>query len=115
MVLIIALLPLWQGAPVRYWALAFCDFFLIAALVARTIVAPLNRLWTNVGLLLGRIVVANALGILYYGVRRLRTERTADAAIQQRATTVKFDREAGTYRIERTRPVPAAEPRKGRF
>ena len=66
--LLVALLPLLHGAPVRQWALLVFAVFLIASLVAPSILAPLNRLWTQFGRLLHRIVSPIALGILYYGV-----------------------------------------------
>jgi len=68
LLLIIALLPLWHGASMRFWALKFCGVFIVVALTAPTIPMPLKRLWSNLGFLLGHIVSPIALDILFYGV-----------------------------------------------
>jgi hypothetical protein len=105
--LVIALLPLWHGASARYWALMICGFFLVIALTAPTILAPLNRLWTKLGLLLGNIVSPIALGILFYGV--VATTGLVMRLLGKDPLRLKFDRKARTYWIERDPPGPTPQ------
>jgi hypothetical protein len=63
---IIALYPLLQGAAVRGWALAVSGLFLLPAFFFPIILAPANRAWAKLGLLLHRIVSPVALGILFF-------------------------------------------------
>lgn len=62
----IALIPLHHHLPIRYWALAVSGIFLGAAVLTPSLLGPVNRLWTALGLLLGRIVSPVALGILFF-------------------------------------------------
>ncbi len=62
---IVGLLPLWHGHPVRTWALALAAVFLLAALVAPRILAPLNRLWFRFGLALGAVMTPVMMGLIF--------------------------------------------------
>jgi len=63
---LIALLPLLRGHSVRRWPLPFSVLFLVAALAAPKLLAPLNRAWTGLGSLLHAVVNPLVLGILFY-------------------------------------------------
>lgn len=63
---LVALLPLLRGHAVRLWALPLSALFLLAALVAPKILAPLNRAWTALGTLLHAVINPIVLGILFY-------------------------------------------------
>jgi hypothetical protein len=65
---VVALIPLWKGNGVRVWALPVSAAFLIAALARPSVLAPLNRAWTRLGILLGKIVGPIAAGVLFFGV-----------------------------------------------
>jgi len=65
---IIALLPLWWGGAVRGWAAAVAGGCAVLALVWPRALAPANRLWFHIGLLLHRIVNPVVMGVLFYGV-----------------------------------------------
>ena len=58
--------PLLSSAPVRWWALAAAGLFALAALVFPSLLSPLNRAWTRLGLLLGKVFGPVALGVLFY-------------------------------------------------
>lgn len=81
---LIALLPLWRGAPIRGWALALSVLSAVLALAWPRALAPLNRVWLHVGLLLHRVVNPLVMGVLFYLVvtpfavvmRRVRRELT---------------------------------------
>jgi len=62
---LIALLPLLHGHALRLWALAPAAAFLILALAAPKVLAPLNRVWMAVGRLLNRIVSPVVMAVLF--------------------------------------------------
>ena len=63
-----ALLPLWRGRPLRLWALPVSAAFLVVTLVRPSLLHAANRLWTRLGLLLGKVVSPLITGLLFYGV-----------------------------------------------
>jgi hypothetical protein len=66
--LLIAGWPLWYGQAVRWWSVGAAAAFALAALLKPSLLARPNRLWTRLGLVLGKIVSPLALGLLYYAV-----------------------------------------------
>ena len=63
---IVALLPLWRGASPRWWAVGVAAVCGLAALVWPRVLAPANRLWLRLGLLLHRIVNPIVMGAVFY-------------------------------------------------
>ena len=63
---IVALLPLWRGASPRWWAAGIAALFGLAALLWPRALAPANRLWLRLGLLLHRIVNPIVMGAVFY-------------------------------------------------
>jgi hypothetical protein len=63
---LVALLPILRGHAVRLWALPVSALFLLAALAAPKILAPLNRAWTALGALLHAVINPLVLGVLFY-------------------------------------------------
>jgi saxitoxin biosynthesis operon SxtJ-like protein len=107
--LVIAFWPL----TVRWWALAVAAVFAALALTWTAALAPLNKWWTKLGVLLYRVVSPIALGLLFYvavvpvgllmrvlGKDPLRLRRDPDAA---------------SYWIDRTPPGPTPESMKNQF
>ena len=64
--LVIGILPLRHGQPLRLWALAVSGVLLIPTLVKPAVLHPLNAVWTRLGLLLGQIMAPVVLGILFF-------------------------------------------------
>src|SRR5688572_29398427 len=62
---IIGCWPLLKSGPVRPWALVVAALFLGLGVAAPKVLAPLNRLWMQFGLLLGRIVSPIVLFLVY--------------------------------------------------
>jgi hypothetical protein len=110
---IVALLPIWNGAPPRLWALGVGVAFLAAALAAPRILAPLNRAWLKLGDLLHRIVNPIALAILYYGV--VTPTGLVMRLFGQDPLRLRFDKAAKSYWIARVPPGPSAESLKDQF
>jgi hypothetical protein len=97
---IVALLPLWRGAPPRWWAAAIAAVFGLAALVFPRALAPANRLWLRLGLLLHRIVNPIVMGAVFYLVvtpfgLAMRMRRTGLNAMRR------LDKTAETYWLPR--------------
>jgi hypothetical protein len=66
---VIALLPaIFGDGALRWWALVVAALFLAAALVRPSLLAPLNRLWFKLGLLLHRIVNPIVMGLMFFVV-----------------------------------------------
>jgi hypothetical protein len=66
--LVVALLPLWRGAPPRLWLLAASALCALVALVHPRVLAPANRAWLRLGLLMHRIVNPVVMAVLFYAV-----------------------------------------------
>ena len=66
--LVIAGWPLLNSGDPRWWALVVAAVFAIITLAKPALLAKPNRLWTKLGILLGKVVSPIALGILFYGV-----------------------------------------------
>jgi hypothetical protein len=111
--LILAGLGWWRaGERWPYWLGAAAAFALVA-LVAPKLLAPLNRAWTKLGLLLFKVVnpvvmfVLFAVTIVPIGLIR--------RALGTDALRLRFDRDAPSYWIPREPPGPAAESMKNQF
>ena len=63
---LVALSPMRQQRPLRWWALALGLLFLAIALARPVLLRPMNRLWTQLGLLLGRVVSPVVAGLLFF-------------------------------------------------
>lgn len=66
--LLIAAWPLWHGATPRWWALGLAVAFAVVAVMKPTLLAGLNRRWSKLGVLLGKLVSPIALGVLFFFV-----------------------------------------------
>jgi hypothetical protein len=65
---LIGVAPLLRGGRIRVWSLAAAIAFASIATVAPGALSRLNRWWTALGLLLGKIVNPLVLSLLYYTV-----------------------------------------------
>jgi hypothetical protein len=111
--LIFGLWPLLRGSTPRLWSLAAAATFLVLALARPKTLAPLNRVWTGVGLLLHRVVNPLAMAFVFYGtvapiglVLRL---------LGKDPLRLRFDPDVRTYWIERQPPGPAPETMTNQF
>jgi predicted membrane metal-binding protein len=110
---LIGLLPLAFGGHARLWSLAVGAAFLLVALAAPSVLAPLNRLWLRFGLLLHRIVSPLILGIMFYLV--VTPTGLLMRALGKDLLRLKFDRQRASYWIERVPPGPPPESIKDQF
>jgi hypothetical protein len=110
---VIGLLPLFTAGYVRAWALAVSAAFLAAAVVRPSVLAPLNRFWLRVGLLLNRIVSPVALFIVYC-VAVLPTALVL-RALGKDPLRRHLDAQVKSYWIERTPPGRSDAQMKKQF
>ena len=98
---VVALLPLWRGAGPRWWAAGIAAAFGVLALLWPRALAPANRIWLRLGLLLHRIVNPIVMGAIFYLVM---TPFGLVMRLWQRGPYAmrRVDRGASTYWIPRT-------------
>lgn len=111
--LLVALGPLLHGRAPRWWAFAVASVLALVALVKPVLLSRLNRLWTKLGMLLGKVVSPIALGILFYGV-------LTPVALMLRLTgkdplRLKLDPAASSYWIVRKPPGPPPDAMTNQF
>ena len=111
--LFLALWPLVAGGAVRAWSVAIAAAFLAIALLRPALLAPLNRVWLKLAMLLHRVISPLVLGVLFYLV-------VAPTGLLMRALgkdplRLKFDRGSVSYWIERRPPGPAPETMRNQF
>jgi|TARA_B110000027_G_C16117033_1_gene300686 hypothetical protein len=66
--LIIALYPLTAQENIRIWSLIISFLFLILGLLNSRFLTPLNKVWFQLGLFLGKIVSPLVMGIIFFFV-----------------------------------------------
>ena len=64
--LIISLYPLIHGENLRTWSLCLSIIFLILGFLNSIFLTPLNFLWFNFGLFLGKFISPLVLGVVYF-------------------------------------------------
>lgn len=111
--LLIGLLPWLGGGVIRWWALAVAFAFGVLAALRPGVLAPVNRLWLALGLLLNRIVSPVVMALLFYLV-------ITPFAYVMRLTgkdplRLKFDPEVPSYWIPREPPGPSPETIKNQY
>jgi len=110
---LVGLYPLLRAAPPRWWALAIALAFVLAAAVRPSLLSPLNRLWTRLGLLLGRLVSPVALFVVY--CLAVVPTGLVLRALRKDPLRLRVDRGAKSYWIERSPPGRADEQMKKQF
>jgi hypothetical protein len=107
------LLPLARGGGVRAWALAAAAAFLLAAMARPAVLAPLNRMWLRLGLLLHRVVNPVVLAVVFYGV--VTPTGLLMRLARSRPLKLGFDPAARSYWTPREPPGPEPETMKRQF
>ena len=104
---VVALWPLMSARPFRTWALCVAAAFLLASLLRPSLLAPLNRLWLGLGLLLQRITNPIVLGVLFFGT--VLPIGLLMRLAGKNPLRLGFDRDAQSYWIPRQPPGPAPD------
>lgn len=109
----LGLWPLTAHQPLRLWALIVAGLFLTATVLRPRTLAPLNRLWFQVGLLLGRITTPLVMGAMF--LFAVTPTALMMRLAGKRPLTLRFDPDAASYWIPRTPPGPSGDSLKKQF
>jgi len=103
----------WRGHTAWQWALPVAAAFLVAALAYPRVLAPFNRLWVKLGLLLYLIVNPIVLGLLFFFTI------TPIGVVMRLAgkdfLRLRLDRNARSYWIDRRPPGPPPQTMRNQF
>ena len=110
---IVGLWPLMGGGPLRIWALGVAAAFLVAAALRPKLLAPLNGIWTGIGLFLHRMANFVILALLFYLV--ITPTGLMLRLLGKDPLRLRFEPGARSYWIERQPPGPAPETIKRQF
>lgn len=111
--LIIGLLPLLHGNPLRWWSLGVAAVFLALAFAAPKTLAPLNRLWMKFGLLLHAVVNPVVMAFLFFST--VTPIALILRVLGKDPLHLRLDPDARTYWIDRTPPGPAPDTMPRQF
>jgi hypothetical protein len=110
---ILPVIAWWRGGELRLWSFGVAAIFLLLALVRPVWLAPLNRLWTRLGLLIGRVTNPVMMGLIFFlvvtPVALLMRLRGKDPL------RLKRDPAAKSYWILREPPGPVPETMSNQF
>ncbi|MGE0657917.1 MAG: SxtJ family membrane protein [Reyranellaceae bacterium] len=110
---IISLWPVLFGNPLRWWTAPIAGAFLVVALVKPDWLAPLNRQWTRLGLLMHKVVNPLIMGLLFYVA--ITPMGLLFRLFGKDLLRLKLDRQAASYWIERKPPGPAPDSMRRQF
>ena len=66
--LLIAIYPLINGEDLKVWILIVSFIFLVLGLINSRILSPLNKLWFNFGILLGKVFSPVIMAVIFFFV-----------------------------------------------
>ena len=101
--LIVTAWPMLSGGAPRLWALVAALIFLTLALACPTVLAPLNRLWFQFGLLLGKIVTPIVMSLVFF--LTVLPTGIIMRLLGKDLLNRKIDRSAPSYWVKRQDPV----------
>ena len=110
---VVALWPMLEDATPRWWALLIGAVFAVLALIRPGSLSPLNRAWAQFGLLLHRVVNPIVMGLLFVLV--VAPMGIAMRLLGKDLLSLRLDKEAKSYWIERKPPGPAPESMNNQF
>jgi len=111
--LLIAAWPVLHGQPLRWWAIGIAAVFALLAFVKPALLAVPNRLWTKLGVLLGKVVSPIALGILFFVV--IAPIGAVVRLFGKDPLRLKLDAKADSYWIRREPPGPPPQSMTNQF
>ena len=109
---LVALSPLRAHHPMRWWAVPIAGLFLLSGFETVWL-RPLNKYWTKLGLLMGRIVGPVITAVLFYAV--VTPTGLLFRILGKDPLRLSHDPEARSYWIERQPPGPAPETMTNQF
>lgn len=110
---LITIWPVLFSHPLRWWTAPIALGFLVVSFVAPQILAPLNKAWTRLGLLMHRVVNPLIMGLLFYVA--ITPMGLLMRLFGKDLLRLKRDPQASSYWIERNPPGPSAESMRRQF
>jgi len=110
---IVALLPLIQGAPARWWAFGVAVAFAAAAFLVPRALQPLNRAWFKLGILLHHVVNPVIMALMFYGA--ILPMAILLRGLGKDLVRLKREPESDSYWIPREPPAPAPGSMSNQF
>ncbi len=110
---LIGLWPLLKGGSVRFWALAIAALFLGLALLLPRLLAPANRAWHRLGLILHRIVTPVVMSLIFFAT--VTPMAVFMRLLGKDPLRLRREPEADSYWIPREPPGPEPESMKNQF
>jgi hypothetical protein len=111
--LILGLWPLFARGQPRWWAVGISALFGAVSLVRPSVLRPLNRLWTKLGLLLARVVNPISLGVLFFLV--IAPFGFVLRRLGKLSLSVRQNESAATYWLPREPAAPGPETIRRQF
>ena len=100
--LLIALYPLIKSSDIRFWSLLISAIFFFLGLINSFILTPLNKLWFQFGLILGKIFSPIIMGIIFFFV--VIPKVLLMKILKKDLINLKFNNQIKTYWIEKNDP-----------
>lgn len=110
---LVSALSWWRGHTGWHWTLPLAAVFLAVALVYPRLLAPLNKLWLKIGLLLYKVMNPLVLGLLFFVT--ITPIGIVMRLFGKDFLRLRLDRGAKSYWIERTPPGPPPQSMKNQF
>lgn len=110
---IVAILRWWKGHGAAEWFAAAGLAMLLIALIRPSLLAPFNRLWTKLALVLSKVMNPVIMGILFFLV--VAPIGLLMRLFGKRPLALDLDPAAKTYWIERQPPGPLPGSMKNQF
>lgn len=100
--LLIALYPLIKSSDIRFWSLLISAIFFFLGLINSFILTPLNKLWFQFGIILGKIFSPIIMGIIFFFV--VTPIGLLMKILKKDLINLKFNNQIKTYWIEKNDP-----------
>jgi predicted membrane protein len=111
--LLVALQPIISGLSIRLWAMGVSLAFVAISIFAPAILAPLNRIWTKIGLLMHAFISPITLGVLFFVV--ITPIGFCVRLFGKDSLRLKMDKDVSTYWVVRTPSGVTPESFKNQF
>lgn len=109
----VALFPYLIGTTFYWWPLAVAGLFALLAVALPRALAPFNRWWLKLGLLLHRVASPLALGIIFFGA--ILPTNIVFRLLRKDPLRLRLNRTSGTYWIPREDRGRRPESMKDQF
>jgi len=100
--LFIALYPITYSEDIRIWSLIISFIFIILGLLNSKILTPLNKLWFQFGVILGKIISPIIMGIIFFLV--VTPIGLIMKVLGKDLLRLKYNKKDNTYWIEKNGP-----------